>query len=182
MERMGLLPRGGWHKSGIGVYVEPGALKGEAEIKDPTRGISGWMKDVLVPTMREHGYTSNADVQQELYRLFGTETGRRMAGLFVQNEAQISRDAALYDQVDPGAAYTGIGANDYAANVQNLGTAIQNFGEAVGSPSVGVAIGYMGAGFRPPFNRRPRCAPRSFHWRFGAAGWSGPSSIATTHG
>jgi hypothetical protein len=148
MARLGLLPPAGpttWHKSGVGVYVAPGALLGEAEIKDPLRGIAGWMRDVLTPAMKAHGYTSNADTQQELYRLFGTETGRRMAGLYLQNEAQIQRDAELYRKVNPDMAYQGIAAHDYGANLQNLGRSIENFGQAVGSPSVGAAIGYMRA-------------------------------------
>ena len=146
LERLGILPPRGpttWHKAGTGVYVAPGALKGEDIIKDPLKGMSEWFKDVLVPAMKAAGIIKNADVQQELYRAFGTETARRMAGLYLQNMAQISRDAALYDKVNPDLAYKGIGQHDYAANLDNLTKSIENFGQAVGSPSVSTAIGYM---------------------------------------
>ena len=146
LERLGILPPRGpttWHKAGTGVYVAPGALKGEDIIKDPLRGMSEWFKDILVPAMKGAGITKNADVQQELYRAFGTETARRMAGLYLQNMAQISRDAALYDKVNPDLAYKGIAKHDYAANLDNLSKSIENFGQAVGSPSVGTAINYM---------------------------------------
>jgi hypothetical protein len=143
MERFGVLKHGGWHSSGVGVYVDPGALKGEDILKDSNRGVAAWMNLVLIPAFNQMGLKSNADVQQELYRFFGTETARRTAGLFVQNQGQIARDAKLYDQALGGQAYGNVAAGDLGANVTNLQTAFTNLMQAFGAPMVPVAIQAM---------------------------------------
>lgn len=140
MEAMGLLVPGMWHKSGTGVFVDKGGLVGEDILKDPQRGIAAWMSSVLLPAFSQHGVTGAADVQQELYRVFGTETGRRMAGLFIQNQSQIERDAKLYDQALGGEAYGNIAKGDLTANTKNFADAWQNLMQALGSPMVPTAI------------------------------------------
>lgn len=140
MEAMGLLVPGMWHKSGTGVFVDKGGVVGEDILKDPQRGIAAWMSSVLLPAFSQHGITSAADIQQELYRVFGTETGRRMAGLYIQNQAQIERDAKLYDQALGGQAYGNVAKGDLAANTKNFADAYQSLLQALGSPLVPTAI------------------------------------------
>ena len=140
MERLGLLKPGSWHTSGTGVYVEPGGLTGEAMLKDSNQGISAWFNNVLIPAFANKKMTSNADVQQELYRVFGTETARRLAGLYIQNHAQVARDASLYDNALGGEAYANVAKGDLGANVKNLTDSVQNFLQAFGAPIVPTAI------------------------------------------
>lgn len=144
MQEMGLLKEGMWKKSGTGVFVEKGGLVGEDILKDVHRGVGEWMKQVLIPSFTSHGITAPADVQQELYRIFGTETGRRMAGLYIQNSAQIDRDKALYNQaLGTGGSYGNVAGGDLGANVKNLQDAVVNFLQAFGAPMVPGAIDVM---------------------------------------
>ncbi len=140
MEAMGLLVPGMWHKSGTGVFVDKGGLVGEDILKDPQKGIASWMSSVMLPALSQHGITSPADIQQELYRVFGTETARRMAGLFIQNQSQIERDAKLYDNALGSQAYGNVAGGDLAANTKNFSDAFQNLLQALGSPMVAPAI------------------------------------------
>lgn len=143
MERMGLLKPGMWHKAGTGVTVNPGGLVGEDEIKDPARGLAGWMKDVLQPAFREHGYESSADVMQEMIKVFGTSTAQRLGSLYVQNEEQIKRDAMLYQNVNPDLSYQGVVGQDWEANTKNVADAFTSFAQAFGAPEVPKVIGAM---------------------------------------
>ena len=140
MQDMGLLIPGMWHKSGVGVFVDKGGLKGEDILKDPNQGITAWMNDVLIPAFAAKGITKNADVQQELYRVFGTETARRIAGLYIQNNAQVRRDASLYDNALGGQAYGNVAGGDLGANVTNLKDAVTSFMQAFGAPTVPIAV------------------------------------------
>lgn len=140
MEAMGLLVPGMWHKSGTGVFVDKGGVVGEDILKDPQKGIASWMSSVMLPALSQHGITGTADIQQELYRVFGTETARRMAGLFIQNQSQIQRDAKLYDNALGGEAYGNVAKGDLTANTKNFSDAFQNLLQALGSPMVAPAI------------------------------------------
>ena len=142
MENLGLLIPGRWHKSGTGVFVDKGGLTGEDELKDPTKGITAWMNDVLLPAFASHGITKGADVQQELYRVFGVETARRLAGLFIQNTGQIKRDAALYDNANPD-SYKNIAGADFESNMGNISQSFTSLMQAFGSPLVEPAIKVM---------------------------------------
>jgi hypothetical protein len=140
MERIGILRKGMWHKLGTGVVTEPDALVGEDILKDSNKGVSAWFNQVLLPAFAKLGMTSNADIQQELYRVFGTETARRLAGLYIQNHAQVDRDAKLYDNALGGEAYGNIVKGDLGANIKNLSDSFTNFLQAFGAPLVPVAI------------------------------------------
>ena len=139
MEAVGLLKPGMWHKSGVGVFVDKGGLEGEDILKDPEKGILEWANKILLPALAARHITSNVDVQQELYRLFGTETARRMMGLFIQNQSQIGRDAKLYENALPD-AYGNLVKGDLGANVTNLKDAVTSFLQAFGAPMVPIAI------------------------------------------
>jgi hypothetical protein len=141
MESLGLLQEGKWHASGTGVFVDKGGLNGEDILKYPKQGMLEWANKVLLPSLSAKGVTSSADIQQELYRVFGTETARRMMGLFIQNQAQIQKDASLYDNArKAGGAYPGIAGGDLGQNVTNLRDAVNNFLQAFGAPIVPMAI------------------------------------------
>jgi hypothetical protein len=104
-----------------------------------------WMIDVLKPAIdaRFHGHPEIADTMEESYKLFGTAPGQKAGLIMIQNTAQIDKDIAIRHAIDPGAAYQGMIGKDYQANLDALGASIQNFGQAVGSPAVASAIGYM---------------------------------------
>jgi hypothetical protein len=140
LERLGILNQGQWHKSGTGVYVDPGGMNGTDLIKNPEQGLQAWMNQILIPALKEHGYTKNADVQEELYRLFGTETGRRMAGLYVQNEGQIARDAYLYDKNKGLGSYEDDANKNLDLNIEGLHSAFNDFLQEFGAPMVPLAI------------------------------------------
>ena len=135
MQRIGILKEGMWHASGTGTYVKPGDFVGEDILKDSNKGVSAWFKEVLIPAFKNMGLTSNSDIQQELYRVFGTETARRLAGLFIQNASQVERDAKLYDNALGGQAYSNIAGGDLGANEKGLTDAFTSLMQALGGAS-----------------------------------------------
>lgn len=158
MQDLGILQKGQWHASGTGVVMNKGALVGEEMLKDPNLGAGSWIQSVLIPALRNHGITRNADIQQELYKLVGTETARRFIGLQIQNRSQIERDASLYDNAlgdDPrshfqniitgatGGSYGNVAQGDLGANMNNLKAALDSLMQAMGAPMVPVAIGAL---------------------------------------
>jgi hypothetical protein len=141
MQRLGVLQEGKWHASGTGVFVDKGGLNGEDILKDPKRGVLEWANKILLPALAAKGITASADIQQELYRVFGAETSRRMMGLFSQNQAQIQKDASLYDNArSAGSAYGNVAVGDLGQNVTNVKDAVANFLQAFGAPVVPMAI------------------------------------------
>jgi hypothetical protein len=159
MQSLGLLKEGMWHGSGTGVYVDKGGLEGEDILKDPKQGMLDWANKILIPALAAKGITASADVQQELYKVFGTETARRMMGLFIQNQSQIAKESRLHYTAHYGAnapppsaygysavtggyagAYAAISQGDLGANVKNLQDAVQSFLQAFGAPIVPIAI------------------------------------------
>jgi len=143
LESLGILPKGGWHKAGAGIAMNPGQkMLGEDEIKDPEKGIAAWVRDVWGPAvMRKLGPNATvADVMQESYKDFSTSTAQRLGLLFLANSAQVERDKLIRNSVDPKGAYQGMVAYDLAANANNLSAAIKGLGEVLGGPSTDVAI------------------------------------------
>jgi hypothetical protein len=86
---------------------------------------------------------NSADIQAELYKIVGTETARRLMGLYIQNKAQVDRDKGLYGNVIPADAYNNAVTKDYVQNVKNVHDAFGNMLEAFGAPTVPFAIGAM---------------------------------------
>jgi hypothetical protein len=146
LEDLGIMPAGGWEKAGGGIIMHPGAqMKGIAEIMDPNKGIGSWLTDVWGPAVKakleKEGHYDTAHIMQESYKDFGQQTGQRFGLLFLQNLPQVQRDQLLRRGVDPASAYSGIGDQDYAANINNVGSAAKGFMEVFGSASVPTAIG-----------------------------------------
>jgi hypothetical protein len=141
MENMGLLKPGMWHKSGTGVKVDEGGLVGEEMLKGADADVAKWFNQVFKKALADHGKTDPSDINQELYKVLGTETMRRIAGLFLQNSGQIERDANLQKgAADVDTAYGNIKAGDYEANVKNVETAWESLMQAFGAPMVATAI------------------------------------------
>jgi hypothetical protein len=139
---LGLLPEGGWKKAGgTGITMNPGVdIKGVDEIKDGR--IADWFLDTVGPAIEaKYGeHMTTADLIQESSKMFGQQTGQRLALMFLANEAQRQRDVAIKNGVDPQGVYQGIVDKDFAANLGNLGSAIKGFAEIVGSANIPAAI------------------------------------------
>ena len=143
MDQYGLLVPGKFRKSGNGVIMDEGGIRGEDIIKDPEQGFGAWMNKILAPALLAKGKTNIADVNQALIQLFGQATGARMAALYTQNGQQIARDANLVGNVDSAKAYMNISNMGYAANLENATSAFSNMMEAVGTASTPAAVAVM---------------------------------------
>lgn len=144
MSRMGLLEDGKWRKAGTGVQVDPGGLVGEDLLKGDNASVAKWFESVFKPALAAHGMKTSSEMNQELYKVLGTETMRRIAGLFLSNEGQINRDANLQKgAADVNSAYDNLKGGDYEANVKNVKDAWENLMQAFGSPMVAPAIQAM---------------------------------------
>jgi len=142
LETMGILKPGQWHKAGTGVVTNPGAFLGEDQLKDPAQGIVPWLNDVFVPALALHGIKSQDAVMVELYKIFGTETGRRLGGLYMTNQEQVKRDANLYRNAST-EGYQDIAKGDWDSNVKDMHTAITNLMQALGAPAVQAGVDMM---------------------------------------
>jgi hypothetical protein len=90
--------------------------------------------------MDKAGITSSADEQKELYRLFPTETARRLIGLMLQQAETVRRDIALRagaQGVD--AAYATSQAQDPTAKMKDFQAAWDSLLTALGAPLVAPA-------------------------------------------
>ena len=139
LEHLGVLEKGKWHASGTSVKIDKGAIMGSDLLKGGDQGIGEWFNTVLLPALAAQGITKPADIQEELYKAFGTETGRRLAALLINNRDQINRDKKVYDGVVDD-AYAKVAQGDLGANVKNLTESVQNFLQAFGAPIVPTAI------------------------------------------
>jgi len=139
MEADGLFKAGSVHKAGTGVKIDDGGLVGEDILKGPG-GMQAWMEGVLIPQFKAHGITDQAAQMQELYKVFGTETARRMAALFITSQAQIAKDAGLQDAASKQNLYGNVMGTDLGANMSGLSGALHGFFEVLGAPMVKPAI------------------------------------------
>jgi len=139
---LGLLPEGGWRKAGgTGITMNPGVdIKGVDQIK--SGDIAGWFINTVAPAIEsKFGSTmSTADLIQESSKMFGQQTGQRLALMFLANEAQRQRDVAIKNGVDPSGVVQGMYDKDYGANLNNLGAAISGFAQVLGSTEIPMAI------------------------------------------
>src|ERR1700677_2055625 len=143
LEELGILPKGGWKKSGTGITMLPGfEMKGADEIKDPDKGMGNWIRDVWGPAVKEKlgANFSVANLMQESYKDFGQQTGQRLGLMFLMNAAQQDRDIGIRHGINPNSVYGGIGERDLAANLDNLSKSFQGFAQVVGGPSTAAAI------------------------------------------
>ena len=128
---LGLLPEGGWRKAGgTGITMNPGVdIKGVDQIK--SGDIAGWFINTVAPAIEAKfgSGMSTADLIQESSKMFGQQTGQRLALMFLANEAQRQRDVAIKNGVDPSGVYQGMVDKDFGANVGNLGSAIVGFAQ-----------------------------------------------------
>ena len=79
MSNMGLLVDGKWRKAGTGVQVDQGGLVGEDLLKGDNASVAKWFEDVFKPALAAHGMKTSSEMNQELYKVLGTETMRRIA-------------------------------------------------------------------------------------------------------
>lgn len=146
LEELGILPKGGWKKSGVGVSLLPGyEMKGADEIKDPQKGMGQWLVDVWGPAVKDKllrdGKEINvANIMEESFKDFGQQTGQRLGLMFLMNKSQQDRDIAIRHGVNPASAYSGIGEKDLGANLDAVAKAWQGFAQVVGGPSTEAAI------------------------------------------
>lgn len=100
MEAIGLVDKNAFHSAGAGyVTMDP---KASADLtKTLQGGLFNWVNTVLRGKLEEHGYDTVEKQNKELYRLFSTETARRLIALFLQNTDQVLRDQKLI-QSTPG--------------------------------------------------------------------------------
>ena len=105
MERMGLINPSAVHvRRGGNVSVDQGGLTGFDMLNE--QGLPGWVNTVLAPQLHRdflrqaalHPKLQESQYdQQEMYRLFPTETMRRLVGLFIQQAGGVAKGAANYD-------------------------------------------------------------------------------------
>ena len=140
LEDIGVLPHGSWKRGGgTGIIMNPGFdMKGVEDIK--SGNLQKFFLETLGPAIRAKVGDNNADVMQELYKIFGQATGQRLGLLFLQNEAQRQRDVNLRHGVDPDAVNKGIYDKDLGMNLDNLGASIKGFAQVVGSTEIPAAI------------------------------------------
>jgi hypothetical protein len=93
-ERLHLLdPNAVEHLGAGATRINPAGFRGLDELNK--KGLLAYVQDVIKPAMDRVGIHSQADEQKELYRLFPTETARRMIGLFLQQAETVRRDIGL---------------------------------------------------------------------------------------
>ena len=149
LQELGILPEGGWEAAGGGIAMKPGYhLKGEDEIKDPEKGLKGFVNDVWAPAAaaqlkKENMPETLPNMLQEAIKDYGTQTGQRLALLYWSNKAQVDKDIALRHGVNPEDAYKGMVEHDFGANMTALSKSINDFAGSVGSPGVDAAIQRM---------------------------------------
>ncbi len=100
-------------------------------------GLLAYTERVLKPAMEKRGINTAQQQQIEMYRLFPTETSRRLIGLFLQQAETVRRDVNLRGQaqgVDAG--YTNALANDPTAKMQAFKAAWENLLTSLGAPLV----------------------------------------------
>lgn len=146
--RMDLLHSGNYEvRRGGQVKIAPNGIEGSQMLGDGTGDLHGlyhWVQTVLRPQMESHGYNTPGQQMGELYRLFPTETMRRIVALFLQNSEQVLRDASLRRQVggineeQKKLQDTNIGFNEEA-----VGKAYHNLLNALGDPMTEPAIHFM---------------------------------------
>lgn len=139
MEKLGLFKEGSVHKAGTGVKIDDGALMGEQILKGPG-GLQAWMEGTLIPQMNAHGFTDTTSQMQELYKVFGTETARRMAALFISSQGQIAKDAGLVNAAAGQNLFGNMMGGDLGANLGGLSNALHGLMEVLGAPMVKPAI------------------------------------------
>jgi hypothetical protein len=99
MQKMGMLKQGSYHKSGTPgmVAIEADGLVGEDILNK--QGIFAWAKSIVTPALAERGLTDAASINRELYKLFSTETGRRLMSLYLTQAQQTIRDAKQMEKI-----------------------------------------------------------------------------------
>lgn len=119
LERLGLVDPSKVHvRRGGQITTDMGAFRG-TDILDH-QGLLAYVQKVLRPALEHAGYTTNKAQQAELYRLYPTETARRLISLFLQQAQTVLRDQRLR------AVAHGIGSYDWLIE-SNLGMAHQAF-------------------------------------------------------
>ena len=138
-ERLKLLdPNAVQHLGAGATQINPAGFKGVDTLS--TKGLLAYVQDVIKPAMEAAGIKSGSDQQKELYRLFPTETARRMIGLFLQQAETVTRDVKLRagaQGVDQ--AYDTGMKNDPTMKIEAFHKAWDNLMTSLGAPLVGPA-------------------------------------------
>ncbi|MCJ2136200.1 hypothetical protein MKK69_19450 [Methylobacterium sp. J-026] len=110
---------------------------GGIKITDPTKAIVGYdvltksgfgafMEQVIRPHMQEHGITGRQQQNEELYRSVGTDTARRLMGLYLSGHEQVGIVADRYRKAMAG----GEGYDKIFGSGQDLQTSTKALSEA----------------------------------------------------
>ena len=102
--------------------------------------------EIIKTAMASHGKTSNEDQMSEIYRIFGTDTVRRIAAIFTQDSGRLQKEAALREQTPgPGAAVDMARNESVKTSVQGVDVAIKNLFATLENAGKGPLIGTLNA-------------------------------------
>jgi hypothetical protein len=106
------------------------------------QGLQAWLADIAKKNLAAKGITDAPAINKELYRLMSTETFRRLASIYLTQDAQVARDMLLYKNVPGFDAKFDIVKNESAENASaGLSAAALNY---VGSKAKSFLPAWMG--------------------------------------
>ena len=146
MAGLDLIPQGSYKSAGSGyITLNPEAQK---KLTDAMQGgLFDWVQKVLRPALLSHGFETDASQNQELYKLFTTETFRRLAALFLQNEDQVLRDQKLIPQVPSSEKALDLASKgSIGFNMDAMFASVSNFLQSVEKANSGKIIEVLHAG------------------------------------
>jgi hypothetical protein len=145
MAKIGLIPEGSFKRAGSGyITLNTDAQK---QLTDSMHGgLFEWVQKVLRPHMLEHGFVTDEQQSQELYKIMSTETFRRLSALFLQNSDQVLRDQKLIAATpSPMAALELAKKSSIGFNLDAAETSFMNFLQAVEKVNAGAIVGVLHA-------------------------------------
>ena len=145
MANLDLIPKDGFKSAGSGyITLNPEAQK---KLTDAMQGgLFDWVQKVLRPALLSHGFETDASQNQELYKLFTTETFRRLSALFLQNSDQVLRDQKLIPQVPSSEKALELASKgSIGFNMDAMFASISNFLQSVEKANAGAIIGTLHA-------------------------------------
>ena len=119
------------------ITLKNGAISEDTLNKIQKEGFFAWSQDILKQRLEANGITSASDISAESYRLFSTETFRRIMTLYTTQAAQVVRDAAILKGIpdlDKGMDILRQQSFDYNAGA--AGSSIQNWLATATKPAI----------------------------------------------
>jgi hypothetical protein len=125
---------------GGGAILKPELM--EKILKDMAGGLQNFIEKDIRPGLIAHGFTTDAQQNEEIFKIAGTDTFRRIMSLFLSNADQVLKDQKLMDNV-PGvkAALALQGKEGIGFNMNAMFTSVENFLEALERVNAPAIIG-----------------------------------------